>query len=400
METVISRSAPQREGLGDALAAAGGGTDLESVTRPLLEALQVLTGLSSTYLTTIDWEHGQQQIRYALNTGSITISEGLDVDWTDTLCRRALESGDVCTDAVPEIWGDSQTAAELGIQTYVSSPIMLPDGRIYGTLCGASADRLAVGQDTSNLLQLFSRIISDAIGRERARQASEARALDAEDRLRSRAHFLAMAEHKLQTPMTVVVGWARSLQSGRLDADLAAKAVDAIVEHSQRVSSQITELLDEASSQVVASDMELEHVELQPFLQGVASALGCLSAQHPIAVEVTSGLCVTSDRRALRIAIEHLVENAVKYSPDGGRVTLAGQVTDAGRVAVSVCDEGPGIPEDVDIFAPFVRGHGSTIPGTGIGLHIVSSLVHAMNGDVKATRRGPTGSEFTMSLPA
>ncbi|HSK24280.1 MAG TPA: GAF domain-containing sensor histidine kinase [Egicoccus sp.] len=399
MTTTDDAPGPPRPSVGDALAAAGAGGDLESVTRPLLQALQDLTGLSSTYLTSIDWERNQQRIQFSLNTGSITIPEQLEVEWTDTLCHRALESGQVCTDEVPEIWGDSRAAAELGIQTYVSSPIRLPDGQIYGTLCGASAERVAVDQRTADLLQVFSRIISDVIVRERARQASEARALEAEERLRSRAQFLAMAEHQLKTPMTVIVGWASALQSGRLDEQETATAVDLIVQQAKRVSGEITELLDEATSQVVASDLSLQTIELRPFLDDLAVGLRRLSAAHPIEVDAPEGLAAVADARALRIVIEHLVENAVKYAPEGGQVTLCAGSAPANRVALSVRDEGPGLPDDVDVFAPFARGD-TVVPGSGLGLHIVRTLVHAMQGDVTARRREPVGSDFRIVLPA
>lgn len=384
--------------IGDALAAAGAGGDLESVTRPLLQALQELTGLSSTYLTSIDWERSQQRIRFALNTGAITIPEQLEIEWADTLCHRAMASGSIGTSEVPAEWGDSRAAADLGIQTYVSSPVKLPDGQIYGTLCGASADRVPVDHRTANLLQVFSRIVSDVIVRERARETSEARAVEAEQRLRSRAQFLAMAEHQLKTPMTVIIGWASALQGGLLDEQEAVTAVDLIVQQATRVSGEITELLDEATAQVVASDLDLQPVELRPFLADLAVGLRRLSAAHPIEVDVPDGLTAVADPRALRIVVEHLVENAVKYAP-GGRVTLCGETTPANRVALSVRDEGPGLPEDVDVFAPFARGE-TSMPGTGLGLHIVSTLVHAMQGDVTARRTEPVGSDFRIVLPA
>lgn len=386
------------DSVGGGLAAAGAGTDLESVTRPLLQVLQELTGLSSTYLTSIDWERNQQRIRFALNSGSIEIPERLEVAWTDTLCHRALESGQTFTDAVPEIWGDSKAAADLGIQTYVSSPVTLPDGQIYGTLCGASADRVAVDQQTADLLQAFSRIISDVIVRERARQASEARAVEAEERLRSRAQFLAMAEHQLKTPMTVIVGWASALHSGVLDEQESATAVDLILQQSTRVAAEITQLLDEATGQVIASDLALRTIELRPFLDELASSLRSLSTQHHLEVVVADGLTAVADPRALRIVVEHLVENAVKYSPAGGRVVLCAEPTPAGRVALSIRDEGPGLPEGVDVFAPFARGD-TSVPGSGLGLHIVSTLVHAMQGDVTARRADPVGSDFRIMLP-
>lgn len=84
--------------------------DLESLTRPLLEMLETVTGLESTYLTEIDLGHDIQHIRYAHNTAELQIPEGGSVAWGDALCRRALDEGRFYTDDVASCWGDSQAA--------------------------------------------------------------------------------------------------------------------------------------------------------------------------------------------------------------------------------------------------------------------------------------------------
>lgn len=397
--SVLSHEQGAGSVVADALAAAGGAVDLESVTRPLLAALQELTGLSSTYLTRIDWSREVQTIRFSVNSGGMEIGEGLEVAWTDTLCRRALESGQVCTDDVPAVWGDSQAARDLGIQTYVSAPLTLDDGEIWGTLCGASPDRVEAGARTADLMRVFSTIIADTVRRERARQVSEERAAEVEARLRSRARFLAMAEHQLKNPLAVIAGWASVLQADRLDPEASRHAVDVIANSADRLGREIEELLREATSQVVASELNSEHLELGPFLEELGTALLGISSAHPLEVVVPDGLHVAADPRALQIAIEHLVENAVKYSPSGGRITLHAATHGDGRVRLGVRDRGIGLPEGVDVFEPFVRGDHPEITGTGLGLHIVRSMVQAMDGEVVAVRSDP-GTEFRIDLPA
>src|SRR3546814_20928282 len=83
-------------------AADEGDQALEDLARRLLELLGRLTGLESTYLTSIDWDGGVQRILFSRNVGSLDIPEGPEVDWSDTLCRRALEGGPTCT---PDVWG-------------------------------------------------------------------------------------------------------------------------------------------------------------------------------------------------------------------------------------------------------------------------------------------------------
>ena len=139
---------------------------LEQLTRPLLSMLQHLTQLESTYLTQIDLPHGQQHLLYTHNTGALQMPEGLSVPWEDTLCRRALEAGQTYTPDVPACWGDSTAAKALGLQTYVSTPVRLPQGQLYGTLCAASAQPCDLPPDALPLLQLFATLIGQQVERE------------------------------------------------------------------------------------------------------------------------------------------------------------------------------------------------------------------------------------------
>jgi diguanylate cyclase len=140
---------------------------LEGLVRPLLELLETVTGLESTYLTTIDLEAGLQHVLYARNSRQLQIAEGLVVPWGDTLCRRALEERQPYADDVGARWGDSAAARELGIATYVSTPVRTGDGGLYGTLCAASDKRMPQAPAAAPVLEMFSRLIAQQIDRER-----------------------------------------------------------------------------------------------------------------------------------------------------------------------------------------------------------------------------------------
>ena len=140
---------------------------LEDLTRPLLEMLEVVTGLESTYLTTIDLDLGLQHVVYARNSRELQIPEGLSVPWGDTLCKRALDEGRPYTDCVASQWGDSEAARLLGIQTYVSTPVRTDEGALYGTLCAASSQRRPLTAEAEQALRLFARLIEQHVERER-----------------------------------------------------------------------------------------------------------------------------------------------------------------------------------------------------------------------------------------
>lgn len=153
-------------------------TGLESLTRPLLELLQGITGLESTYLTRVDEAASRQRICYANNAGVLDIPEGIDVPWSDTLCRRALDDGVRYSNDVPGRWGDSAAAKALGITTYVTSPIRDAEGRLLGTLCAASRESRPVPPETFDVLTVFGKLIGQQIEREQLvlqlRRANEA----------------------------------------------------------------------------------------------------------------------------------------------------------------------------------------------------------------------------------
>lgn len=143
-----------------------GARDLESLTRPLLEMLEAVTGLESTYLTEIDLQQSTQHIRYARNVAGLQIPEGATVEWHDTLCRRAIDEERRYTDDVAAHWGDSQAAKALGIRTYLSSPVRTSSGSLYGTLCGASAERKPLVAGAEHLIAFFARLIAEHVERE------------------------------------------------------------------------------------------------------------------------------------------------------------------------------------------------------------------------------------------
>ena len=103
---------------------------LESLVRQLLEMLEIVTDMESTYLTKVDITARLQHILYARNSKQMTIPEGLSVPWDETLCKRALDSDTLFSNDVPERWPECEAAKALGITTYMSIPVHLADGSL------------------------------------------------------------------------------------------------------------------------------------------------------------------------------------------------------------------------------------------------------------------------------
>lgn len=145
--------------------------DLESLVRPLLELLEAVTGLESTYLTSIDLNKSIQKIVFSHNTKELTIPEGLEVPWEDTLCKRALDEKKLLTDDVSSCWGDSGAARELGLTTYLSEPVNIGESNLYGTLCGASRDKVKVKPEAQHVLSMFAKLIARQLERDQLLEA-------------------------------------------------------------------------------------------------------------------------------------------------------------------------------------------------------------------------------------
>jgi diguanylate cyclase len=138
----------------------------EQLTRPLLALLEMVTGLETTYLTRVDQAAGVQNVLYARSSQRLQIPEGLTVPWSDTLCKRAIDEGRLFTDDVTACWPDSDAAAQLGIKTYVTTPVLNGDGSLFGTLCAASTERHPLKPEGKQMLTMFGALIQQQLQRE------------------------------------------------------------------------------------------------------------------------------------------------------------------------------------------------------------------------------------------
>lgn len=376
------------------------GGDLEQVSRPLLELLQRVTGLDSVYFSVVHWREGKQEILFTYNGGSLEVPEGVVVDWKDTLCRRALLEGREATEDVEAAWGTEHAAGELGFRTYVTVPVITADRKIFGTLCAAGSVARCLRDADVEAVRLFARLIADQADHGRALTTARASAAAAEDRTRQRALLVAAAEHKVKTPLTVVAGIASTLDE-RWD-DIAEGERRSLIARLARRCDDLTETVDamlaEARADERAGQLDLAAMYLEPALRRAADDFGSLSDLHQLVVRCDPKLVCLAEPGALDQVLDHLVDNAIAYSPDG-EILLSAQASGDG-VVITVTDQGPGLPEG-NLFEPFVRGaNQEPSNGTGLGLHVVRSLVEAMDGSIEGATSSGGGAEFRITLLA
>ena len=150
--------------------------DVEGLTRPLLDAMHELSGIASTYLTVVD-DEGLQTVHFAHNAkDDFTIPEGYAAPFDASMCQRSIDAGGMFTTSLPTVWPECHDAVAIGMVTFMSAPVRLPDGRLWGTLC--AADDVARGDagDHVSTLGLFARLIAAELERAAAVRDERARA--------------------------------------------------------------------------------------------------------------------------------------------------------------------------------------------------------------------------------
>jgi len=291
---------------------------------------------------------------------------------------------------------------------WLAAPLVGRDGKNLGLI--QLSDKLDGGdfteQDEAILVQL-AQMASVAVSNARLYQvAREARA-DAESANRSKDHFLATLSHELRTPLNAILGWARILQSGRIDAAALKEGLETIERNARVQARLIEDLLD--LSRIIAGKMRLEvqRVSLGEVIEAALAAIRPAADAREIRLQTVLdplAVVVSGDPARLQQAVWNLLSNAVKFTPRGGRVQVVLERVNS-HVELSVIDTGQGIKPE---FLPYVfdrfrqadstttRRHG----GLGLGLSIVKQLVEMHGGSVRAKSPGAEmGATFTISLP-
>lgn len=222
-----------------------------------------------------------------------------------------------------------------------------------------------------------------------------------------RRDFVANVSHELRTPVTAVLSAAETV---RLVIEKDPKAADrflSIIErNAERLQRLIEDLLD--LSRIESRELKLapELFATRPFAQHVVGLFRERAEKKRITlvVDMDDESSVFADRRALEQVVTNLVDNAVKYCPEGAKVTLRAHV-DGHLCRLTIADTGPGVEAShlPRLFERFYRvdpGRSRDVGGTGLGLAIVKHLSEAMGGAVKVESELGRGTSFTVSLPA
>lgn len=230
---------------------------------------------------------------------------------------------------------------------------------------------------------------------------------EARDALHTRDAFLSIAAHELKTPLTSLLGYVNLLQRwlGNMPLnDREAKALRVVSEQARRLNRMVTSLLDLSRLQTGQFTIEQAPVDLVALTRRVLDEMLPILDQHTLHLKAPAQpLIVLGDELRLEQVLLNLLQNAIKYSPQGGTIILTLEQCDA-DVVLGVADSGVGIPQDAlpRVFWRFYRAANAApyqVSGMGVGLYVVKQIIELHGGRVGVESVEGSGSTFTVTLP-
>ena len=303
----------------------------------------------------------------------------------------------------PPAYPEEVELLSLGLRSRVLAPLQVGP-RTIGMLGLVRAEANAFAPAELELISLLGRLVATAVQNIRAYEAERSTADELRRLSALRADFVSLVSHELRSPMSAVIGAARTLQ-GRwreLTPEQRESFLALISDETSRLARLIDDVLDTSRIEAGTFSFTFSDVDLGELLRDVIAAAEFAQDEVELTADVGALPRVRGDRERLRQVIQNLVDNAVKYSSAGGRVRVSATADD-GHVLIDVADQGPGIPpEDRElIFQKFGRSSSGTAkPGSGLGLFIARSIAEAHGGTLGVDSVPARGSVFRLDLPA
>ncbi len=222
---------------------------------------------------------------------------------------------------------------------------------------------------------------------------------------RLRRDFIANVSHELKTPLTVLTGFLETLSDLKLDPKQQQRYLALMSEQAQNMRRLVDDLLTLSSLESEASVLQESEFAIVPLLLEVsADAKALSSGRHEVSLEIHDQAHVIGSRDELKSAFGNLVSNAVRYTPDGGRIALEWRLTSSGG-EFSVADTGIGIaaehvPRLTERFYRVDRSRSRETGGTGLGLAIVKHVVNRHQAHLDISSAEGRGSTFAIVFPA
>jgi signal transduction histidine kinase len=310
----------------------------------------------------------------------------------------------------------SNLVGQLAEKVFESAPIVLEHVRLALDGSTIEADERFQGRiyevrytplfDPQGQRSGVLRFAYDQTEREEAETLILAARDEAERANLAKTEFVAHMSHELRTPLTSVIGFSEVLYYGLVGPmnDVQREYLANIQSSGEHLLSLINDILDLSRVESGTLDLRFETLEVRGLIESCLPLVRNRAERGRIklSLKAGAGLRVRGDARKLRQVLVNLISNAVKFTPEGGRVTITTKaVPGVDRLEIAVTDTGIGIsPEDqARLFRPFSRVGSEQFEGTGLGLVITRRLVELHGGTIAVSSLPGQGSTFTVQLP-
>ncbi|MBV8598076.1 MAG: GAF domain-containing protein [Actinobacteria bacterium] len=304
----------------------------------------------------------------------------------------------------PNAYPEEAEFVELGLGSRLAAPLVA-GARTIGMLSVVRRERDAFDSSDIELIALLGRLVASAAQNINAYE-SERQTVEELRRLSTlRADFVSLVSHELRSPMSAVIGAARTLQARWPDLSPTQREsfLALIADETGRLATLVGDVLDTSRIDAGTFPYSFDSVDVGALVGDAVTTAGTAQAAVTLVAHVDSDLPrVRGDASRLRQVLANLLDNAIKYSPEGTTVEVRAASMN-GAVVVDVVDRGSGI-ETRDqrlIFEKFGRVRTTmSKPGTGLGLYIARSIAEAHGGALEVDSEPGRGSTFTLRLPA
>ncbi|MDR7274465.1 GAF domain-containing sensor histidine kinase [Catenuloplanes atrovinosus] len=315
--------------------------------------------------------------------------------------RGMLEVGDAAGDAR---FADSPLVAEEGVRFYAGAPLLMQDGHAVGTVCVMDREPRELTGDQRRALRALARHAAAHL--ELRRYAR--RVVAAADRLREldrlKDSFLASVSHELRTPLSLIRGYLEVLLDDDADPDTARRFLAVMQRNADRLLRLIDDLLLVARLHEDGLELSSTSADLSELVYQVTVASRPLAEHKGITVVEHTGapIPISGDPQRLSQAFSHLMFNAIKFTPEGGRIAVATSGDE--EPTLTIMDTGVGIPR-ADLPYLFDRFHRSSTSdllatqGSGVGLTIVKAIIDAHGGTIAIESEPDEGTTVCVTLP-
>jgi signal transduction histidine kinase len=329
---------------------------------------------------------------------------GGELDVKTTICDEIRDSGRaVVIDHVAKDkdFCNHHTPRTYGLQSYISMPIILPDGAFFGTLCAIDPRPARLNRpEVIGMFKNFAQLIAFHLDAQARAAKQDAALLDAQEAAKLREQFVAILAHDLRNPLASIDAGVNVILRRKPD-EKTQSIGEQIHKSARRMAALIDDILDFARGRLGGGFM-LERNPNAPLFDHLEQVIGELRdlSENPIDARINLSHPVNCDPRRVAQIASNLVANAMKHGASGQPIRVRAS-TDEEGFELTVANEGDPIDEIVaqQLFQPFFRGNGrSANQGLGLGLYIASEIARAHGGKIEvASSKEET--RFTLHIP-